>query len=59
MGEEDQEENDEESEQEEVDRCKNRDWDEFSNIQKVLIATDLYNSSIHSVTKVKPADGFF
>jgi hypothetical protein len=43
----------------EIIRCKNKDWDDFSAIQKVQIATDLYNSSIHSVTRVKPADGFF
>jgi RNase H-like domain found in reverse transcriptase/Reverse transcriptase (RNA-dependent DNA polymerase)/Integrase zinc binding domain len=43
----------------EILRCKQKEWDEFDSVQKNLIATDLYNNSIHSVTKFKPVDLFF
>lgn len=43
----------------EIIRCKNKEWTDYTPNQKIQIATDLYNNSLHSVTNCKPADLFF
>jgi transposase InsO family protein len=43
----------------EIIRCKNKDWNDYTPNQKIQIAADLYNNSIHSITKFKPVDLFF
>jgi RNase H-like domain found in reverse transcriptase/Reverse transcriptase (RNA-dependent DNA polymerase)/Integrase zinc binding domain len=43
----------------EIIRCKNKEWADYTPNQKIQIAADLYNNSLHSVTNFKPADLFF